>query len=178
MSNLPLFLPGRLRAQFMKEIRSLKEKGKPERAKAETGFMAAVKIQKVWRGFASRTKTRMKKLEEMILIGMLPDPKRDNRLQESIENTRKQRHKVQIEFQKTFEVAMKKYEDEIKSKQGASLSEDMSDEIRNWFKDYFMRTGKFPEFPSEEAGGSRHLLSRQGEIGIFFKNKTKNSLKK
>lgn len=159
----------------MKEIRSLKEKGKPERAKAETGFMAAVKIQKVWRGFASRTKTRMKKLEEMILIGMLPDPKRDNKLQERIENTRKERHKVQMEFQKTFEVAMKKYEDEIKSKQGANLSEDMSDEIRNWFKDYFTRTGKFPEFPSEEAGGSRHLLSRQGTESEFSRSSAPSS---
>lgn len=166
---------GRLRAQFMKEIRSLKEKGKPERAKAETGFMAAVKIQKVWRGFASRTKTRMKKLEEMILIGMLPDPKRDNKLQEQIEMVRLQRHQVQMEFQKSFETAMKKYEDEIKSKQGSTMSEDMSDEIRNWFKDYFTKTGKFPEFPSEEAGGSRHLLSRQGTESEFSRSSAPSS---
>ncbi|KAG5668403.1 hypothetical protein PVAND_016343 [Polypedilum vanderplanki] len=154
---------GRLRAQFMKEIRSLKEKGKPERGKAETGFMAALKIQKVWRGFQERKKTRIKKMEEMILIGMLPDPKRDNKLQESIQEVRAQRHKIQMEYQKLYENSLKRFEEEIKAKQGMSMTEDMADEIRNWFKDYFLKTGKFPEFPSEEAGGSRHLLSRQGE---------------
>jgi hypothetical protein len=159
----------------MKEIRSLKEKGKPERGKAETGFMAALKIQKVWRGFASRTQTRKKKMEEMILIGMLPDPRRDNKLQEAIENVRLQRHKMQMEHQKMYETSLKKFEDEIKGKQGCAMSEDMADEIRNWFKDFFMKTGKFPEFPSEEAGGSRHLLSRQGTESEFSRSSAPSS---
>lgn len=67
---------GRLRAQFMKEIKYLKEKGKPDtgKEKAETGLMAALKIQKMWRGFATRRNTRRRKMEEMILIGMIPAP--------------------------------------------------------------------------------------------------------
>lgn len=164
---------GRLRAQFMKEIRSLKEKGKPERGKAETGFLAAMKIQKMWRGYASRTQTRKKKLEEMILIGMLPDPKQDSRNQETIELVRRQRHKTQMEFQQLYTSALKRFEDDIKGKQGQQMTEDMADEIRNWFKDYYARTGKFPDFPSEEAGGSRHLLSRQG-INLCFDVFTQN----
>lgn len=44
------------RAQFMKEIRMLKEKGKPEsgREREASGLLAAMKIQKMWRGFATR----------------------------------------------------------------------------------------------------------------------------
>lgn len=39
----------------MKEIRMLKEKGKPDGVKERTdGLVAAMKIQKVWRGFATR----------------------------------------------------------------------------------------------------------------------------
>lgn len=57
----------------MKEIRMLKEKGKPDGVKERTdGLVAAMKIQKVWRGFATRRKTRRRKLEEMCLIGMVP----------------------------------------------------------------------------------------------------------
>lgn len=57
----------------MKEIRQLKEKGKPEGVKDRSdGLVAAMKIQKVWRGFATRRKTRRGKLEEMYLIGMIP----------------------------------------------------------------------------------------------------------
>lgn len=65
---------GRLRAQFMKEIRMLKEKGKPDNVRERTdgGLVAAMKIQKVWRGFATRRKTRRRKMEEMCLIGMVP----------------------------------------------------------------------------------------------------------
>ena len=153
----------------MKEIRSLKEKGKPERGKAETGFLAAMKIQKMWRGYTSRTQTRKKKHEEMILIGMLPDPKQDTKIQENIELVRRQRHKTQTDYHQQYVDTLKRFEDEIKGKQGSPMMEDMSDEIRNWFKDYFMRTGKLPEFPSEEAGGSRNLLSRQGNKLISSK---------
>ncbi|CAG9811661.1 unnamed protein product [Chironomus riparius] len=166
---------GRLRAQFMKEIRSLKEKGKPERGKAETGFMAALKIQKVWRGFASRTQTRKRKMQEMILIGMLPDPTRDTKNLENIERVRNERRKLQMEYQKLYETSMNRFETEIKEKQGSTMNEDMTDEIRNWFRDYFGRTGKFPEFPSEEAGGSRHLLSRQGTDSEFSRSSAPSS---
>ena len=63
----------------MKEIRQLKEKGKPDGTKERTdGLVAAMKIQKVWRGFATRRKTRRGKVEEMYLIGMIPRPVQKN----------------------------------------------------------------------------------------------------
>lgn len=124
--------------------------------------MAAMKIQKMWRGFSSRTQTRRKKMEEMVLIGMLPAPSLHANALEDVENIRQQRYKVQVEYQQLYEDSLKKFEDEINKKQGAAMTEDMADEIRNWFRDFYGRTGKFPDFPSEEAGGSRHLLSRQG----------------
>lgn len=66
---------GRLRFSFMKEIRQLKEKGKPDGVKDRSdGLVAAMRIQKLWRGFADRRKFRRGKLEEMYLIGMVPHP--------------------------------------------------------------------------------------------------------
>lgn len=66
----------------MKEIRQLKEKGKPDsvRERSDSGLVAAMRIQKVWRGFATRRKTRRSKLEEMYLIGMVPRPGPKNTL--------------------------------------------------------------------------------------------------
>lgn len=67
------------RAQFMKEIRHLKEKGKPDAIKDRTdGLVAAMRIQKVWRGFTTRRKTQHGKVEEMYLIGMIPRLERNN----------------------------------------------------------------------------------------------------
>lgn len=42
------------------------------------------------------------------------------------------------------------------------MMEDISDDIRVWVKDYYEKTGKLPEFPSEENGGSLHIFSRPG----------------
>lgn len=65
---------GRLRFQFMKEIRQTKERSMIKAAEAEAqdesrGRDAAMKIQKVWRGYVTRRKIRKRCLEEMLLIG-------------------------------------------------------------------------------------------------------------
>lgn len=160
---------GRLRAQFMKEIKYLKEKGKPDagKEKAETGLIAALKIQKMWRGFATRRQTRQRKMQEMILIGMIPPPPPPKAAQvEDVElvkqKAKQERYKLQEKYQLEYERSLESTKDDIAIKQGAQIKEDIADEIRNWFKEYNRRTGKFPEFPPEELGGSRHLLSRQG----------------
>lgn len=75
-------------AQFMKEIKQLKEKGKPDSTGSRTdGLIAAMRIQKVWRGFTTRRKTRHGKIEEMYLIGMIPRP--EKRDEAPIENNKK-----------------------------------------------------------------------------------------
>lgn len=157
---------GRLRAQFMKEIKFLKEKGKPDSAKdrAETGLMAALRIQKMWRGFATRRQTRQRKMREMVLIGMIPPPPtaKQEKPVDEVEIAKQHRYELQEKYQRDYEESLKNVKDEISTKQGAQMQENIADEIRNWFKEYNRRTGKFPEFPAEELGGSRHLLSRQG----------------
>ena len=58
----------------MKEIRLMKEKVKTSEiteGKAFDGSFAALKIQKTWRGYNTRNKMKRRKLEEMLLIGML-----------------------------------------------------------------------------------------------------------
>lgn len=69
---------------------------------------------------------------------------------------------MQTNFKETYEQTLNQAKEDITKKHTVPLSEEISDEIRIWFKEYQVRTGKFPEFPSEDAGGSRHLLSRQG----------------
>lgn len=68
----------------MKEIRILKEKDKLDLEKddkIDSGLIAAMKIQKIWRGFTDRRKTRRKKLEEMMLIGMIPQQNQQKRFE-------------------------------------------------------------------------------------------------
>ena len=41
------------------------------------------------------------------------------------------------------------------------MEENIRIEIRNWINSYFQQTGKIPELPSVESGGSRMIFSRQ-----------------
>lgn len=63
---------------------------------------------------------------------------------------------------------MREAKEDIMKKYSTTLSEQIADEIRNWFREYQNRVGKFPEFPTEENGGSRQLLSRQGKQVEFI----------
>lgn len=56
----------------MKEIRSLKDKIKVEPKEEEleeSSKKAALKIQKIWRGYITRRRIRKRVVEEMLLIG-------------------------------------------------------------------------------------------------------------
>lgn len=72
------------------------------------------------------------------------------------------RYGIQEAYQKSYENSLRDAKEDILNKYSTTLSEQIADEIRNWFKEYQNRSGKFPEFPTEENGGSRQLLSRQG----------------
>lgn len=53
----------------------MKKKGKPDVKSDDDSFgtmIAAVKIQKIWRGYIARRNTRKLKIAEMLLIGMIP----------------------------------------------------------------------------------------------------------
>lgn len=57
----------------MKEIRQMKDRSiiKPEMEEEdqESEKLAALKIQKLWRGYITRRRIRKRRLEEMLLIG-------------------------------------------------------------------------------------------------------------
>jgi len=62
-----------MRYQFMKEVREMKERSitKPEMEEKDEASekLAALKIQKVWKGYVTRRYIRKRRLEEMLLIG-------------------------------------------------------------------------------------------------------------
>lgn len=69
-----------------------------------------------------------------------------------------------------FKEALKKTKAEIHLKHGAAMMEDIADDIRVWIKGYYDKTGKLPELPSEENGGSVHIFSRPGTESEFSRS--------
>uniref|UniRef100_A0A0A9X5L9 IQ and AAA domain-containing protein 1 n=1 Tax=Lygus hesperus TaxID=30085 RepID=A0A0A9X5L9_LYGHE len=157
---------GRLRAQFMKEIRSLKDKIKaePKEEELEEGARkAALKIQKIWRGYITRRKIRKRVVEEMLLIGMLPGAYTSVAERTRAEEVKEDRRRLQEVRQEEYESALVTIRDDIKKHRGPAMMEEMGDEVRAWFMGYKDQTGKFPDMPTEEAGGSALIFSRQGQ---------------
>lgn len=64
------------------------------------------------------------------------------------------RYGIQEEYRKSYETALKEAKDDILNKYSTTLSEQIADEIRNWFREYQNRSGKFPEFPTGKMGKS------------------------
>uniref|UniRef100_A0A2A4JLN3 ATPase AAA-type core domain-containing protein n=1 Tax=Heliothis virescens TaxID=7102 RepID=A0A2A4JLN3_HELVI len=151
---------GRLRGQFMKEIRLLKEKGRDQ--KGEMSAAAATAIQKVWRGFIARRLTKRRKMEEQLLIGMVLPPYSESEAIKKAEEVKDYRRKLQLEREQEYQAALVSIEDDLRAQHEMKINEQIGDELRRWIREYYDRTGRFPEMPSEESGGSRAMYSRTG----------------
>lgn len=85
------------------------------------------------------------------------------------ENIIHYRHEKQIKFQEIYEKLIKETTERIRKERSAVMEENMRSEIRNWINDYFQQTGKIPDLPSAESGGSRFIFSRQVYRYMYFK---------
>lgn len=181
---------GRLRFQFMKEIRQTKERSMIKAAEAEAqdesrGRDAAMKIQKVWRGYVTRRKIRKRCLEEMLLIGtplsfstlffitvhsyalsegMLQPSQEVAESVKRAERIRQERYEKQISFQQLYQSLLVETRDRIRKEKSAIMEENIRSEVRKWVNTYFQQTGKIPDLPSAESGGSRIIFSRQVKL--------------
>ncbi|KAK9309172.1 hypothetical protein QLX08_001123 [Tetragonisca angustula] len=165
---------GRLRFQFMKEIRQIKDKSviKAEaEVKDESNEKAAViKIQKVWRGYVTRCKIRKRRLEEMLLIGMLQPSQEITESARQVEKVREERYEKQVKYQELYENLVIEARERIRKEKSAIIEENIRSEVRNWVNTYFQQTGKIPDLPSAESGGSRIIFSRQGTESTISKS--------
>lgn len=152
----------------MKEIREMKEQSaiKLDNNNQTHDLLreisASIKIQKIWRGYITRCRIKKKKLQEMLLIGMIqPGQTMPSQNQRNIENIKKLRYIKQKEYNDIYEKILIDTKEFIKFQQSDIIKENMKKQIRHWINDYFNETGKIPELPSVESGGSRMILSRQ-----------------
>ncbi|KAF7991336.1 hypothetical protein HCN44_002898 [Aphidius gifuensis] len=175
---------GRIRFQFMKEIREMKEQSaiKLDNNNQTHDLLkeisATIKIQKVWRGYITRCRIKKKKLQEMLLIGMIqPSQTMPSQNQRNIEVIKKSRYIKQKEYNDIYEKMLIDTKEFIKFQQSDIIKENMKKQIRQWINEYFNETGKIPELPSVESGGSRMILSRQGTESSMSKSKESSSSK-
>lgn len=158
---------GRLRAKFMREIRQQEERERIAQTRGAPTLdvdVAAIRIQKVWKGFFQRRKTRKEREDEMIFIGMAPPPQPPsvkNTPQALAGKTEQQRRVTQKMHENEYQQALVTIKDKIRETEGPDMKETMMDQIRQWFIECRDTTGKFPEYPDDDDGGSAAIFKQK-----------------
>ena len=60
--------------------------------------------------------------------------------------------------------ALVSIKDKLADTEGPDMKEQMQDQIRQWFIETRDATGKFPEFPDTEEGGSEAIFKKREEL--------------
>eukprot|EP00111_Clytia_hemisphaerica_P004244 TCONS_00012119-protein len=173
---------GRWRAKFMKEIRVQEER---ERLAATRGAptldrnVAATKIQKIWKGFMARKKTKVMREEELIFVGMKPAPPvnyKDTPMYKADQQMEKRRI-IQQENEREYQKALVTIKEKLREVEGPEMRERLQDQIRQWFIECRDATGKFPEYPAEDEGGSSAIFTPKDPAEVEAELKAKEEEK-
>ncbi|NWT79602.1 DRC11 protein, partial [Lanius ludovicianus] len=156
---------GRARAAFMKRI-YLEEKRQSQKVDQEMGKNpndAATCIQKVWRGYRQRKATEKLREEEMVFLGMnsaemingpgsLPP---DLEAMSSLQTGAGKANVLQGEFQEREEPSFRQ---KLRQTEGSHIKETLQDQISQCFIECRHITGRFPDYPPENTGGSTAIF--------------------
>ncbi|KAJ6665373.1 hypothetical protein lerEdw1_004422 [Lerista edwardsae] len=153
---------GRLRATFMKQIYLEEKREKQSHGKKGLDLeTAAVHIQKVWRGHAQWKKVVKQREDEMTFLGMIPPPhfQRPSATLLRAQKVANLRSEIQEKHESDYQNALVSIKERVKEIEGPDIKESLQDQIRQWFIECRHITGKFPDYPDEEEGGSAAIFS-------------------
>ena len=111
----------------------------------------------------------------------MPPPDYSTVYQQKLEEINQFRRELQVEYQGEYERALVEVKEELIEKEGPDLTENMKDEIRDWFNKERLSTtliyltkpsptvcredqGKFPDYPSDEEGGSALIFNPESVL--------------
>uniref|UniRef100_S4R5N9 IQ motif containing with AAA domain 1 n=1 Tax=Petromyzon marinus TaxID=7757 RepID=S4R5N9_PETMA len=128
----------------------------------EREIMICVAVQ-MWKGFMQRRRTKREREEEMIFLGMtLPSnlPKK-SLAQVNAEKVESLRRLTQDEHETEYQQGIVSIKQKLLEVEGPDMKEAMQEQIRQWFIECRDATGKFPEYPDEEDGGSALIFAEK-----------------
>ncbi|KAK2721989.1 hypothetical protein QYM36_002524 [Artemia franciscana] len=150
---------GRVRAQLMLQIRRKAEKSlKPSSvAKQTSEEKAALRIQAVWRSFKVRKFVKDLRDSEMIFLGMKRIEDYDLIWTGKAEKILVERDSLKKGEAVRFQEASALTYEKIINYEEQKMKEYYEDRLRNYFLKYFKATGKLPDIPKDEDGGSEAI---------------------
>ncbi|KAM6269058.1 dynein regulatory complex protein 11 [Porphyrio hochstetteri] len=150
---------GRCRAAFMKKIYLEGKREKQTKLQVPMGPNpddAATCIQKVWRGYIQRKTTEKMREQEKIFLGMSLPPYLKTRSVSQMNAG--QVNALQGEAQERHDKDIK---DKLRETEGLDIQETLQNQIGQCFIECRHIVGKFPDYPTKEAGGSTAIFSQK-----------------
>ncbi|XP_042372405.1 dynein regulatory complex protein 11 [Plectropomus leopardus] len=154
---------GRLRAKLNEKSRNMNRTYTTKDPNPAAIELATICIQKVWRGYVQRKRTRIVRDEEMIFLGMAMHPKYQVPCPAEIAvqaNEACTRIK-QMEHNEDYQKSVVAVTNQLRDVEGHDMSNTMKDQIRQWFIECRDATGSFPDYPDEEDGGSAFIFAEK-----------------
>lgn len=138
---------------------------------------AAIVIQRSYRRHRLQKALNRRKLKRMELCGLAQKPDdrekpKQKEIEEKIRNNRRERKK---EFDERLMIAIEDKKARILKMKSQFIMEDISDDIRQWFKEFYDGAKDFHSYPEEFEGGTIMVIrgeTKTVEEFIIEKNKT------
>ncbi|XJO74629.1 hypothetical protein BDV3_005425 [Batrachochytrium dendrobatidis] len=144
---------GKLRAKYMRDIKLQTQHEKEMIGNEDENEVndAALKIQKVYRGYKARLYFKKALHNELVFLGM-QDMSRDPKVDPIVKaNTNRARRKIlQQQYEEDYLQALINTKEKILKVEGSDMKEAIQDDFRQWYMEYKRSNGKFPEFPPDE----------------------------
>ncbi|XP_063868858.1 IQ and AAA domain-containing protein 1-like isoform X2 [Scylla paramamosain] len=149
---------GRGRADHRRDMLARQERERGRGRQQLSVEAAVVRLQSVTRGMLARRRVRQMRFTEELFLGLRPDPTLDRSWGKKLRKVEEARYTVQEERQKELEETEKRIQTRIMYEEGTHLLTSMEDKIREWVFQKKNETGKFPDLPEEEEGGSSAIV--------------------
>ncbi|KAJ1340018.1 hypothetical protein BSLG_005342 [Batrachochytrium salamandrivorans] len=145
---------GKRRAKFMQDIKLQMKREKETSGTEEEhdSIEAAIKIQKVYRGFKARMKVKKMLKDDLVFLGMVKES-HDPVLQllSKADINSRRRKILQQQYEEDYLQALINTKEKIMKIEGPDMREAIQDDFRQWYMEYKRANGKFPEFPTSEV---------------------------
>lgn len=140
---------------------------------------AACKIQRNFLYYQLRKAIKRRKISRMELYGMIEKPIDLDEItaaeiQEKYQQKRRERKK---EFDEAFIKALEDEKARILKMKSEFIMEDITEDIRAWFREFYDKAGDFHRYPEEFEGGTIMVMrgeTKTPEEFLIEKNKTPN----
>ncbi|CAB3233670.1 unnamed protein product [Arctia plantaginis] len=128
----------------------------------ELKYKAAKLIQRVYREYMKIKRKRIMDTKRNILLGLVPDPC-PGRLDFHEENNKiyQKRRETRLKIQKTFLIEEERENARLILFKKDNQISDITDQVREWFKEWYYGYGFFPEYPYELEGGTILVIRGQ-----------------